>query len=290
MLVMKAVILGAKGMLGRDLMSACARQGLEAVGMDLPEIDIACSEDVSTKIPECDCVVNCAAYTRVDDAESDQEIANAVNCDGAGNIARVCARRGVGLLHVSTDYVFDGTLGRPYVEDDVPNPINVYGRSKLAGEKAVQSATDKHLIIRTESLFGIHGTNFVKTIMGRLEAKTDVVRVVNDQTVAPTYTVHLANAILCLMNCDQHGIVHVCASGCCTWFEFAEAIAEGVSAKGAIAPISSSELAMAARRPAYSVLDMSRYSEWTGRTMPMWRVGLEEYLAESSVGKGEDAS
>jgi dTDP-4-dehydrorhamnose reductase len=271
---MKTVILGANGMLGHDLMAAFAREGLEAVGMDLPEIDITRGQDLHSKIPECDWVINCAAFTRVDDAESEEEVANAVNGEGAGNVARICAARDADLLHISTDYVFGGALGRPYVEDDATSPMNVYGSSKLAGENAIRGATDKYLIVRTESLFGVHGRNFVNKITEQLVGGADGVRVVSDQTVAPTYTAHLADAILGLMKCDQHGIVHVCASGSCTWFEFAETIAEAVGYKGDIAPISSGELAMAARRPAYSVLDTTRYNEWTGLTMPTWREGL----------------
>ena len=186
------------------------------------------------------------------------------------------------MLQVSTDYVFNGRGARPYREDDIPDPVNAYGASKLEGERQVREAGGNHLIVRVQSLYGRHGHNFVRSILRKLEAEAPALRVVGDQVCSPTYTRHLAQAILALIRAEKTGVVHVRASGECTWHEFAAAIAARVRPGTAVHPVPTSAYPTPARRPAYAVMDCRRYREWTGRQMPHWREGLDAYLREAT--------
>lgn len=277
---MRVVVIGCRGMLGSDLMEAGRAAGLDMDGFDLPELDIRDFNSVRDTLPVCDWAVNCAAYTRVDDAERERQAAFAVNAEGALSVARVCARRGTRLLHVSTDYVFDGRKGRPYVETDSPDPLSVYGASKLAGEKAVRAEGGRFLIVRTQSLFGKHGPNFVRAIVEKIHKGATPLRVVNDQVSSPTYTRHLAEALVRLIRLDKQGVVHVSAAGSCSWFDFARAIVARVCPSVEVVPITSHELGRPAPRPAYSVLDNSLYNSWTGAPLPSWQEGLVAYMKE----------
>ena len=280
---MKVAVIGCNGMLGTDLMAACRAAGIEPLGLDLPGFDITKFECVRANLPAVDGVVNCAAYTRVDDAEREREQAYAVNAEGAGNVARICSARSIGLIQISTDYVFDGRKGSAYSEGDPVNPLNVYGASKLAGEELVRGAGGRSLIVRTQSLFGVRGANFVRTIAQRMKKSDEPLRVVNDQFSSPTYTRHLAEAIVRLLQPGQQGTVNVVASGHCSWFEFAQAIAAHVKPGAEIIPVGSIEYPRPAARPAYSVLDTRRCQEWIGSALPPWQKGLEEYIAEEKL-------
>lgn len=275
---MKVTIIGFRGMLGLDLVTACEKEGYECSVFDLPEMDITSYESVAVQIPETDVVINCAAYTRVDDAEMHREEAFAVNAEGARNVARAAHRRQARLVHISTDYIFDGTKSKPYTERDTPCPLNLYGGSKLAGEKAVRAEGGRFLIVRTQSLYGTNGRNFVKSIVQKLKNNEEPLRVVSDQVSAPTYTVHLADAIIRLLKTKKNGIVHVAASHECSWFDFASAIVARVKPGVRIEPILASQLGLPAIRPMYSVLDKRRYTTWTKHVMPSWEEGLVEYL------------
>jgi len=277
---MHYVIIGANGMLGSDLASMCVAEGLPTLGLDYPEVDITDPASLGTAIPTHSIVVNCAAYTRVDEAESDRDRAFLVNGAGAGNVAEACLKKRCRLLHLSTDYVFNGNADLPYREEDPTEPLNVYGESKLAGEEAVREAGGDALVVRVQSLFGANGRNFVRTIMHRLLDSGNDVRVVQDQVCSPTYTKHLASAILSLIEAEVAGIVHVCASGSCSWHGFAVRIAEHVNPGSVVTPVCSSEFPTPARRPARSVMDTSRFESVTGRRMPTWEEGLREYLEE----------
>lgn len=279
---MKINLMGARGMLGRDVAARCDREGITVAGYDLPEVDIAASCKSLDELPSCDWMINCAAYTNVDGAETERDAAFAVNRDGAKHLAQWCATHSVPLLHISTDYVFDGSASSPYTEEDPVCPLNVYGESKLAGEQAIEEVGCEALIVRTQSLFGVHGSNFVKTIAGKLKENGEPLRVVSDQISSPTYTGHLADAILRLVKCEQRGLVHVSAGGECSWHAFACAIAESVKPGATIKAVSSEEYVRPARRPAYSVLTKSRYAQWTGHEMPSWKEGLKAYLAEEA--------
>ncbi len=280
---MKLVILGSKGMLGTDLVRACERGGIETVGLDLPELDITDARRLEYDVPDGDWVINCAAYTRVDDAEQEREQAYALNAEAPRRLAHICNERGIPLMHISTDYVFDGKAPQPYRENARPNPISVYGASKLGGEMAVRGEGGHALVVRTQSLFGVHGPNFVKSIARKLRESDEPLRVVNDQVSAPTWTGHLAEALVKLARLGQKGVVHVTASGSCSWYDFARAIAERVKPGARIEPVTTDEMKRPASRPAFSVLDNSRYIAWTGEALPSWEEGLDAYLREDGV-------
>ncbi len=274
---MKIIIFGVKGMLGSDLLNVCEKNGIEAIGYDLPELDLCDSNADLESLPRCDWVVNCAAYTNVDGAEGDFDTAMAVNSTAAGIIARFCKKRDVPMVHISTDYVFDGTKITPYSEKDKVKPINAYGRSKLAGEELVRNIWDKHIIVRTQSLFGLNGKNFIKAICGRIESGSPL-KVVDDQVSCPTFTRDLSDAIIRLLHVSRYGTVNVSSEGACSWHEFACAIADVVKPGTEVRAVSSVEFPMPAKRPAYSVLSKKRYEEWTGAKMPSWQDALKRYL------------
>ena len=274
---MKIMIFGTKGMLGSDLCKICSDQDISVFGYDLPEYDLSDSELNMDSLPGCDWVVNCAAYTDVDGAESDFDAAMAVNAQVPARIAEFCRKRDVPMVHISTDYVFDGTKESAYSETDITNPVNAYGRSKLAGEDAVRDICEKHIIIRTQSLFGVNGKNFVKTVSGRME-KGQPLKVVNDQVSCPTFTQDLAKAIIRLLHVAHYGTVNVSSEGACSWHEFACAIAERIKPSTLIEAVPSTEFPAPAKRPKNSVLTKGRYKEWTGDDMPSWQDALGRYL------------
>lgn len=269
------LVVGANGMLGRDMLALI---GDAARGVDIDEIDITSLESteriIRTLKPET--VINCAAYTDVDGCESDKETAMQVNGEGVAHLAMACRGIGARLVHVSTDYVFDGGKGSPYVEDDAPRPLGVYGESKLAGELNAAFNPD-HLIVRTQWLYGLHGTNFVETML-RLALEKDELAVVDDQVGSPTWTVDLAQAILALLKTGHRGIYHAANSGFCSWNDFARAIFEesGLSIK--VNRMTTDELNRPARRPLYSTLDCSKLEQDTGFRPQPWRSALKTYL------------
>lgn len=278
---MKILLLGAKGMLGKDLAPLLAMK-YSVVLTDIEELDICNPQAVADGILDIqpDMVINAAAYTDVDGSERNPERAFSVNAAGAQNVALACAAKGAQMVHLSTDYVFDGSLCRPYREEDPPNPVNTYGASKLKGERLIQEALKNFLIIRTAWLYGRHGRNFVKAILDQAALKKEI-RVVNDQRGAPTFTKDLGRAILRLVEAGAKGIVHVTNAEDCTWFDFAREILKEKSLNAVVVhPISSSELNRPARRPANSVLDCSLYESLTGQKLRPWREALREYLFE----------
>ena len=282
---MKIVLLGGKGMLGSDLVEACQARGWDPVPLDLPEIDITREEGLAEALPACDGVINCAAFTRVDDAEKERDLCWRINADGAGHVARACARRGWPLIHLSTDYVFNGRKGIAYVESDPVEPLNFYGASKLEGERHVLAA-DRAVVVRTQSLFGLRGRSFIRAILNQIQQGKTTLRVVADQVSSPTYTPHLAEALLNLLHArPPAGLVHVAARGHCSWWEFACAIVDRVKPGLEVQQLSTAELNFPALRPAYSVLDSSRYTTLTGKLMPRWEEGLDAYLAADPVAR-----
>jgi dTDP-4-dehydrorhamnose reductase len=253
------------------------------MGKDLPDLDITLPEQTREAIGSLrpDVVINLAAVTDVDGCESQREKALAVNARGALHVAQGCAASGARLIHLSTDYVFDGTSPVPYSEETPPRPLNVYGESKFLGERAIQEAGGNHLILRTAWLYGRHGKNFVDTIL-RLSSQQEEIRVVNDQRGSPTHTRDLSRAMELLIGREERGILHVANSGSCTWFDFAGKI---LALKGPgdhpvrLLPISSAELGRPARRPANSVLDCSKFERIARWKMRSWEESLREYLA-----------
>jgi len=270
-------------MLAQDV--AVALKGShEVITMGEHELDICHSETVNDIIEQSrpDLVINCAAYTRVDDCETEQEKAFAVNATGVKNIALACRDRGSLLVHISTDYVFDGTKREPYREADETHPLSIYGQSKLAGENFVRTILTRYVIIRSLWLYGRGGNNFAATIHKRAQEKTEL-RVVNDQTGCPTYTCDLAHAIKALIGVNPQGIYHIANQGTCTWYEFARRIVELTNSTAEVIPMSSDELERPAKRPAYSVLDCSRFIQETGMELRHWDAALQEYLQEQQA-------
>lgn len=281
---MKVLIAGAAGMLGRDLQRAAQRAEIEALSMSRAELDIADANSVAEVVGRTrpDAIVNCAAWTDVDAAESQREEAYAVNADGAGHLARAAAAKGVALVHVSTDYVFNGDAPRdaqgerrPYLESDRTGPISIYGQSKLAGEQQVLDASPRHLVVRSSWLFGVDGRNFVETML-RLADERDTVQVVDDQIGCPTWTGHLAPALLGLLERELGGLVHLAGGGAVSWNGFAQEIFRQAERSCRVEPATSAQMARPAPRPAWSVLASERDDVLP---IPDWRDGLEGYLA-----------
>ena len=270
------LVVGANGMLGRDLMTVLPG---ELRGVDIGEIDITSPESVRTVLLTLKpaVVVNVAAYTDVDGCETNRDLAFAVNGDGVGHLARVSTDIGAKLVQISTDYVFDGGKGSPYREDDPTGPLSVYGQSKLLGEQNARLNPD-HLIIRTQWLYGLHGKNFVETML-RLAAERTELSVVDDQIGSPTWTVDLARAIRSLIEAGARGTYHAANSGYCSWNEFARAIFAESGMKIAVKPMSTTELNRPAPRPLYSTLDCGKLTRDTGFTPQGWREALKTYLS-----------
>ncbi|MCX7816440.1 MAG: dTDP-4-dehydrorhamnose reductase [Syntrophales bacterium] len=276
---MKILILGHRGMLGSDLTKRLSID-YEVTGIGRDYFDI-------TSLPSCekilreakpDIVINAVAYTDVDKAENDRENCFQVNTQGVKHLAMLCGDKAIPLVHFSTDYVFDGTKSIPYTEEDTPNPVNVYGLSKAAGEKYIVQYCKDFLIIRTAWLYGQNGRNFVKTILEMAQKKKNL-RVVSDQFGSPTWTWDLAGAVKLLLEGNKRGIFHITNRGSCSWYEFAKKILAFAGVTDVqVEPISSVQLNRPARRPQYSVLSNRKFAEATGKTLRFWQFALEEFL------------
>ena len=275
---MRVLITGAAGMLGLDVKLAASAAGHEVIALSRAELDITDFDAVTRAVAAArpDAVINCAAYTNVDRAETDVAAANAINGDGAGVVAVAAAGAGAWLVHVSTDYVFDGTAVSPYLESAKVGPRSVYGSSKLLGEEAVaEAAIDSHTIVRTSWLFGVGGPCFPDTIL-RLAAERPSLNVVDDQLGCPTFAPHLAEALVRLASeRSLVGLAHVAGGGACTWFEFARALVASAALDCHVRPCTTAEFRRPAARPAYSVLR----SERGAPELPEWRAGLAQYMA-----------
>ncbi len=284
----RILVIGAKGMLGKDLAKILRssspvdqHSGWEVFGWDIDEIDIQEEDSTVTKIESIrpDVVINSAAYTDVDGCESHEEKAFAVNAEGMRHVAlgalRCCAK----VVYLSTDYIFDGKKREPYLEDDPPHPLSVYGRSKLKGEQYVQDLVEDAVVVRTQWLYGKYGKNFVTSIL-RQGREKKVLSIVDDQVGSPTYTIDLSRAISVLIQHDSRGVFHVANSDLCTWYTFGQEILKLSGIGGVkIDPISSEELGRPAIRPSYSVLSTEKLKRETGMTLRPWSEALKEYLS-----------
>jgi len=271
-------------MLGHDMRRVAVRAGHEPIPVDLPELDITDEHAVASLFERerPDATINCAAWTDVDGAEGSPEAARSVNADGAGNLARAAARAGTPLLHVSTDYVFSGIppldaagQPRPYLESDPTGPRSVYGETKLAGECQVLEASSGHTVVRTAWLYGVDGRNFVDTML-RLAGEREAVQVVDDQVGSPTWSGHLAPALVGLLERGVAGLVHLTGAGWVSWNGFAKEIFRQAEVDCRVEAIGSEQMARPAPRPAWSAMESER-DEVIG--MPDWRDGLAGYLA-----------
>ena len=284
---MKILVTGAGGQLGRELCDRLAQTEHEFLPFTRVDADFMQPERVRAALSErrADWVINCAAYTAVDKAESDSDAAFAVNRDAARAVAEAVAAYGGRLLQVSTDFVFDGLQSHPYREDDKTNPLGVYAQSKWAGEQAVREVLPGALIVRTAWVHGAHGHNFVKTML-RLAAERDELRVVDDQIGSPSWTGDIADALIALIDQDAQGCFHFTNEGVASWYDFAVAILDearalGFAVKaGQVTPIPTSGYPAPARRPAYSVLDKQKVRAALGRPIPHWRESLVAMLRE----------
>lgn len=280
---MKAAIVGANGQLGADLLKAFS--GDEVVALTHAEITIEDPDSVHAVISSLkpDVVVNTAAYHKVDDCEKDPARSYAVNGLGALNLAKACQSVGAALAHVSTDYVFDGAKKAPYLESDLPHPLNVYAVTKLAGEQYVQAYADRHYVVRTCGLYGhspcrAKGRNFIDTMLKLAKEKPEL-RVVNDEILTPTYTFHLAQQIRELVTKPSYGVYHVTNNGSCSWYEFAMEIFRLAGVSIPVVPVSQKEFPAPIKRPSYSVLENRRLQELGIDRMPQWKASLEHYFA-----------
>jgi dTDP-4-dehydrorhamnose reductase len=284
---MKILIIGSNGQLGFEMIQNCP-SGWQVFGLDVPDIDITNSDQVKQITADChpDWVINCAAYTRVDHAESDAGMAHAVNCDGAANLALAAKQNRAKLVHISTDFVFSGTGCRPYQPMDTPAPVSVYGKTKLAGETAVLDILGKDvLIIRTAWLYSAHGSNFVKTML-RLMKEKDSLMVVDDQIGTPCWAKGLAEVVWAAVEKGETGIFHWTDAGVASWYDFAVAIQEEATDAGLldriipIHPVPTRQYPTPAARPAFSVLDKSDLAVATGVWPRHWRIGLRRMLGQ----------
>lgn len=283
---MKIVVTGSHGMLGTDMVQMLSHQH-DAIGWDLHNCNILDADQVGSMMARFrpDIIIHTAAYTNVDLAESEPEVAMRLNVEGTQLLAHAARTYGSRLMYISTDYVFDGTANEPYCEDHPPCPAGVYGKTKLQGEHAVQELLEPHAwcIVRIAWLYGKHGKNFVSTMLN-LADDHDTLRVVHDQVGSPTYTKDVVRGIEALLTHQAAGIFHLANSGACSWYDFTQTIMNfaGIS-DVVIQPISAAEFGRPAPRPAYSVLDTVKFTNITGQCPRHWKEGLREYFEEIGV-------
>jgi len=287
---MTLLIIGNKGQLGWALERSAEKQDIQTVGVDLPELDMTHAEAIDQLVSRerWSAVVNAAAYTAVDKAESDADTAFTVNRDGVAHLADTCREHGLPLIHISTDYVFNGTATSPYAPDDPIDPLGVYGQSKADGEQALRERLDRHVILRTSWLYGIHGNNFVKTML-QLAREREELRVVADQYGCPTYAGDLAEAIIKIVKQWSRnkelpwGTFHYCNKGIISWHQLARQAIRSASRYETfqvetIVPIPTDEYPTQAPRPAYSALDCTSFSESFGIETVDWKNSLDRMI------------
>jgi dTDP-4-dehydrorhamnose reductase len=280
---MKALIIGGKGLLGTNIASVLDKTfDLTICDIDTWDITDRASGESHIEKYHPDVLINLAAMTDVDGCEDKRESAKRINAYGAGVVADLCKGHNVRFVHISTDYVFDGKKTIPYKENDLPNPMSVYGTTKLMGERAILEKNPSSLIIRAQWLYGKGGENFISKVIN-IAKQSGALRVVNDQRGSPTYAKDLAEPLIALIEKGKTGIYHLANSGSCTWFEFAGEIFRLLAIDTAIIPISSDELERKAKRPSYSVFDMWKFQKDTGLKMRPWQEALGEYLATVGV-------
>jgi len=285
---MKILVTGAAGQLGREIVLALQDRKNKVVAIDRPELDFAQPDKVSEGIAQerADWVINCAAYTQVDQAEQEPDLAYLINRDSALAVAEGVKSYGARLLHISTDFIFDGHQATPYSENDQANPLSVYGRSKWEGERAVLQAMPEAVVLRTAWVFGVHGNNFVKTML-RLAAERDQLGVVDDQVGTPSWTWDIACAVRALMLADTSGVYNFTNEGVASWYDFACEIIDSARRFGRpvktkmVKPIPTSDYPTPAVRPAYSVLSKRKIRGLLDYDIPHWRRSLHAMLVQN---------
>ncbi len=278
----KVLVTGANGQLGYDVVKELQKQNIECYGATRKDFDLidfeATEKFIVNYMP--DIVIHCAAYTTVDKAEDEQEMCYLVNASATENIAKICKKINAKMLYVSTDYVFDGTKDGFYEVDDEPNPINVYGKTKLLGEEAVQKILDKYFVVRISWVFGEHGNNFVKTML-RLGKEHKEISVVADQYGSPTYTADLAPLLVKMIQTEKYGIYHATNEGVCTWAEFAEEIFKIAGMDVKVNYITTAEYPTRAKRPMNSRLSKEKLLQNSFKALENWQVILGKFIEEN---------
>jgi len=272
-------ILGGRGMLGTDLCDICRQQGFDVKVFDLPEFDITNSKQLEKAVSTADVIVNCAAYTDVDGAESEAELAHRVNAEAVGRLGALAKDADKWVLHISTDFVFDGRSDAPYVETDLPNPVNIYGKSKLEGEKLLVDSGCMYCILRIEWTYGVHGNNFVTKIIQR--AKTDkTVKVVDDQVGSPTATTEVAKVICTLLPKMPNGIFHFASADYVSRYDMAKFIFDKLSIDVNLLPCKTGDFVTAAERPLNSRFNCNKIMTLLGKQIEIWNGPLERFLQD----------
>ena len=285
---MKILVIGCNGQLGKDMVTILASSGHDVSCTDFPAVDI--TDDAGTaaiiKASAPQTVINCAAFTAVDECESRRETAYAINAGGVSTIARAALANGAKVIHFSTDYVFDGLKNAPYSETDTPNPQSVYGKSKLEGEYRLIETLPDHIILRVAWLYGIHGQHFIKKIKNRalkIRGTGETLKVVTDEIGTPTYTMDVCRQTLELLKKDVRGLFHCTNEGFCSRYEFAQEIIKAYALDVAITPCVSKDFPLPAPRPAFSVLENKRLKDMGINVMRDWKVAFAEYVQEESI-------
>lgn len=276
---MRVLVTGVKGQLGYDVVKDLEKRGHQPIGVDREEMDLMDNDAIRTFIMDLkpEAIIHCAAYTAVDKAEEEVEICYQINAESVKVISECAKELNVKLIYISTDYVFDGTKEGEYVETDLPNPINVYGASKLKGEQYVQSLLEKYYIVRISWVFGVNGNNFIKT-MRRLGSERDELNIINDQVGSPTYTAHLAPLLVDMMETDKYGIYHATNEETCSWYEFANEIFKQSGIEVKTNPITTDQYPTAAKRPMNSRMSKTKLKANGFNLLPTWQEALAHYL------------
>lgn len=282
---MRVLVTGAKGQLGSDLLCELSKRNIESVGIDIDDLDIT-DADATKRVIEninndakIDAIIHCAAYTAVDAAEDNEALVTKINADGTKNIAEVAKTLNIAMMYISTDYVFDGEGERPWEPDDKRAPLNVYGMAKYKGELYVEELLKKYFIVRISWVFGLHGNNFIKTML-RLGKERGAVSVVNDQIGSPTYTPDLSRLLVDMIVSDKYGRYHATNEGLCSWYDFAVEIFKQAKLDVAVTPVSSDVFPVKAKRPHNSRMDKSKLTENGFELLPPWQDALRRYLLE----------
>ena len=282
---MRVLVTGAKGQLGSDLLCELSKRNIESVGIDIDDLDITDANATKRVIEninndaKIDAIIHCAAYTAVDAAEDNEALVTKINAEGTKNIAEVAKTLNIAMMYISTDYVFDGEGERPWEPDDKRAPLNIYGMAKYKGELYVEELLKKYFIVRISWVFGLHGNNFIKTMI-RLGKERGAVSVVNDQIGSPTYTPDLSRLLVDMIVSDKYGRYHATNEGLCSWYDFAVEIFKQAKLDVAVTPVSSDAFPVKAKRPHNSRMDKSKLTKNGFKLLPPWQDALRRYLLE----------
>ena len=276
---MKVVVTGAAGYMGKHVVKELLKRGYSTLSPNRSEFNLCSEDSIRNYIlnSNCEAIVHCAAYTQVDKAEDEKDLCIKINATATKHIAKCAKILDIPMIYISTDYVFDGTKDGEYTENDETNPINIYGESKLAGEKYVQEILDKYYIVRTSWVFNINGKNFIETML-RLSKANNQLSIVNDQIGSPTYTKDLSRLLVDMLETSKYGLYHATNEGYCSWYEFANTIFKLANINIDIKAINSNEYASRAKRPMNSKLSKDKLIEYGFKPLPHWEDALKDYL------------